>query len=105
MKIKKGGGRRRCGGLGGRGVYISPWIHQEYTFRHKCACRIPAESGQEYLTSGGGEQNHAKLSRMKELGGKTGVLVRLDLPSVGGGTEAGVQSPHWGNWLSQARNF
>ena len=35
-------------------------------------------------------QNHAKLSRMKELGGKTGVLVRLDLPSEGGGTEAGV---------------
>ena len=26
---------------------------------------------------------------MKELGGKTGVLVRLDLPLVGGGTEAG----------------
>ena len=28
---------------------------------------------------------------MKELGGKTGVLVGLDLPSVGGGTEGGVQ--------------
>ena len=26
---------------------------------------------------------------MKELGGKTGVLVGLDLPSVGGGTESG----------------
>ena len=35
-------------------------------------------------------QNHAKLSRMKELGGKTGVLGGLDLPSAGGGTEAGV---------------
>ena len=34
-------------------------------------------------------QNQAKLSRMKELGGKTGVLVGLDLPSVGWGTEAG----------------
>ena len=42
---------------------------------------------------------------MKELGGKTGVLVRLDLPSVGGGTEAGVQSTHWGNCLSQRRNI
>ena len=31
-----------------------------------------------------------KLSRMKELGGKTGVLVGLDLPLVGGGIEAGV---------------
>ena len=35
-------------------------------------------------------QNQAKLGRMKELGRKTGVLVGLDLPSVGGGTEAGV---------------
>ena len=36
---------------------------------------------------------------MKELGVKTGVLVGLDLPSTGGGTEAGVQSPHLGNCL------
>ena len=35
-------------------------------------------------------QNHVKLSRMKKLGGKTGVLVGLDLPSAGGATEAGV---------------
>ena len=42
---------------------------------------------------------------MKELGGKTGVLVGLDLPSVGGGTEAGVQSPQRGNCLSQRRNI
>ena len=35
-------------------------------------------------------QSHAKLSRMKELRGKTGVLVGLDLPPVGGGTEARV---------------
>ena len=27
------------------------------------------------------------------------MLVGLDLPSVGGGTEAGVQSPHLGNCL------
>ena len=39
-----------------------------------------------------------------ELWGKTGVLVELDLPLVGGGTEAGVRSPHWGNCLSQRRN-
>ena len=50
-------------------------------------------------------QNHAKLSRMKELGGKTGVLGGLDLPSAGGGTEAGVQSPQRGNCLSQRRNI
>ena len=36
---------------------------------------------------------HPKLSRMKELVGKTGVLVGLVLPLAGGGTEAGVW-PH-----------
>ena len=39
--------------------------------------------------------NHTKLCRTKELEGKTGVLVGLDLG--GWGTEAGVQSPHWAN--------
>ena len=39
-------------GVGGRGVHLSPQIHQEYTFRHRSACRTPAESRQEYLTSG-----------------------------------------------------
>ena len=32
---------------------------------------------------------------MKELGEKTGVLVGLDLPSAGGGTETGVRFPLW----------
>ena len=36
---------------------------------------------------------------MKELGGKTGVLVGLDLSPEGRGTEAGVPSPHLGNCL------
>ena len=40
------------GGVGGSGVHLSPWIHQEYAFRHTSACRAPAESGQKYLTSG-----------------------------------------------------
>ena len=40
------------GGVGGHGVHLSPWIHQEYTFIHRSACRPPAENGQEYLTSG-----------------------------------------------------
>ena len=48
--------------------------------------------------------NNPKLGRMKELGGKTGVLVASDLSSVGGGTEAGVPFPHWGNCMSQRRN-
>ena len=42
---------------------------------------------------------------MKELGGKTGVLVGLDLPSVGGGTEAEVQSPQWGNCQVRGETF
>ena len=42
-------GRRK----GGRGVHQStPQIHQKYTFRHRIARTIEAESGQEYLTSG-----------------------------------------------------
>ena len=49
--------------------------------------------------------NHKKLSRMKEHGEKTGVLVGLDLPFVGGGVEAGVWSPQQGNCLSQRRNI
>ena len=39
------------GGVGGHGVHLSPWIHQEYTFRHRSTCRTPAESRQEYPTS------------------------------------------------------
>ena len=31
-------------GVGGRGEHLSPRIHQEYTFRHRSACRTPAES-------------------------------------------------------------
>ena len=44
--------REQDGGAGGRGVHLSPRIHKEYTFRHRSECRTPAESGQEYLTSG-----------------------------------------------------
>ena len=37
-------------GFGGRGIHLSPRIRQEYTFRHRSARRIPAESGHEYMT-------------------------------------------------------
>ena len=46
-----------------------------------------------------------KFGRMKELGGKTGVSIGLDLPSVGGRTEVGVQFPHGSNCLDQRRNI
>ena len=36
----------------GRGVQFSPWIHQEYIFRHRSACITPGENGQEYPTRG-----------------------------------------------------
>ena len=39
-------------GVGGLGVHLSPRIPQEYTFRHRSACRTPADSRKEYLTSG-----------------------------------------------------
>ena len=45
-------GEQDGGGAGGCGVHLSPWIHQEDTFRHRSACRTPAENRQEYLTSG-----------------------------------------------------
>ena len=48
-------------------------------------------------------KNHATLGRTKELGGKTGVLVGPDLPSAGGGTEAGElkqgSDPHIGTMI------
>ena len=48
---RKVGGEQDGGGVDGHGVHLSPWIHQEHIFRHRSACRIPAESRQEYLTS------------------------------------------------------
>ena len=41
-----GRGVSRCG------VHLSPQIPQEYTFRHRNARGTPAESRQEYLSSG-----------------------------------------------------
>ena len=46
MNLREQDGR----GAGGCGVHLSPWIHQEYTLRHRNACRTPTESRQEYLT-------------------------------------------------------
>ena len=42
---------------------------------------------------------------MKEPGGKARVLVRLDLPSAGGGTEAGVPSPRGANVWVKGETF
>ena len=74
----------------------------EYTSLHRyirntpsdrTASRTPAESRQEDLTSGKEYIDPHKLSRMKEPGCETGVLVGLDLPSAGGGLNQG-SDPH-----------
>ena len=54
MIIKKcsHGGEQDGRGVGGCGEHLSPWILQAYTFRHRRACRTPAESGQENLSGG-----------------------------------------------------
>ena len=52
MEMMKKRNEENGTGVGGRGIHLSPWIHQEYTFRPRSVCRTPAESGQEYLTSG-----------------------------------------------------
>ena len=48
LKREKQDGR----GVGGCGEHLFPWIWQEYTFRYRDACRTPAESRPEYLTTG-----------------------------------------------------
>lgn len=37
--------------VGGSGIHISPWMHQEHNFRCRRSHRTSAESGQESLTS------------------------------------------------------
>ena len=49
--VRKNKEKQDGGGQSGCGVHLSPWIHQEYTFRHRRSCRTPAESGQESLTT------------------------------------------------------
>ena len=45
-------GEQDGGGVGGHEAHLSPQIYQENTFRPRSACRTPAESRQESLTSG-----------------------------------------------------
>ena len=53
IKETEEGREQGDGGVDGPGVHLfSPQIHQEYTVRHRNTCRTPAESGQEYLTTG-----------------------------------------------------
>ena len=48
---KRNNGEQDGGGVGEHGVHLSPWVHQEYTVRHRRSCRTPAESRQESMTT------------------------------------------------------
>ena len=52
LKRQKLGKNKMCEGVGGHGVHLSSRTPQEDTFRHRSACRTPAENREEYLTSG-----------------------------------------------------
>jgi len=76
-------GRTRWQRVGGRGVHLSPWIHQEYTFRHRSACRTLVESRQEYLTSGKEYKEPCKTLQDKGTRGENGSVSRTG-PVLGG---------------------
>ena len=56
-------------------------------------CRTPAESREEYLTNRKEYTEPYKTRWDEGTKGKTGVLLGLDLPSVGRGNEAGGSIP------------
>ena len=77
----------------------------EYISLQRNIRNTPDESGQEYLITGKEYIEPRKTRQDEGTRGKTEVLEGLDLPLAGGGTEAGVQSPHQGNCLSQRRSI
>jgi len=81
------------GGVGGCGVHLSLWIHQEHTLRHRISCGTPAESGQEYLTNGKEYRTTQNSVGQSKEGKKIREWAQLDLRLAGGRTEAGVRSP------------
>ena len=89
--------KRFCREQDGSGVHLSPQIHQEYTFRHRSACRTPAENGQEYLTSGKEYIDPRKTGEEEGTRGKHRSVSRTGPALGGGGTEAGVQPPRGAN--------
>ena len=85
--------------------YISLHGYMRNTPSDRSASQTPLQSRQEYLTKGKEYIEPHIIQQDEGTRGKTKVLVGLDLPSAGWGTEAGVQSPHWGNCLGQRRNI
>ena len=84
--------------FGGCGVHLSPWMHQEYTFRH----RTQAESRQESRST---RKQYMDPCKTQEDGRKKRKVSRTGCVPEGGGTEAGFKSPHWGNCLRQWRSI
>ena len=65
--------------------YISLWIHQDYTFRHRRAWRTPAESGQEDLTRGKEFIDPRKTREDEGARGKNRSVSRIGLALGGWG--------------------
>ena len=105
LKLRKLEGEQDGRGVGGCGVHLSPWIHQEYSFRHRSACRTPAESRQEYLTGGKEYIELWKTQWDEGTRGKTGSVSMTGPALRRWGIEAEVRPPHQGNCLSQRRNI
>ena len=85
--------------------YISLHGYNRNTPSDRRACRTPAESGQEFVTSEKEYIERCKTRQDKGTRGKNKSVSRTG-PALGsGGTEAGVRSPHGGNCLSQRRNI
>ena len=75
------------GGVGGRGVYLSPQIHQQYTFRHRSACRTPDKSRQKFLTRGKEYIEPCKTQWDEGTRGENRSVSRT-----------GIALSQWGNW-------
>ena len=70
--------------------YISPLMHQEYTFRHRSFCRTPADSRQESLTTGKEYIDPCKIWQNKWRRRKAREWAGLILHPVDGGNETAI---------------
>ena len=70
----------------------------EYISPHRYIRNTPSDTevhAEHQLRAGVPDQwKRMHRTLQDSVGGKTGVLVGLDHPSAGGGTEAGIRSPH-----------
>ena len=81
-QMEVGMGEQDVGGVGGCGVHLSPWRHQEFTLRYRSAWRTPAENGQEYLTSGKEYIEPCKNRQQQSLPWDCSTIPKLQLPAM-----------------------